>query len=438
MFDPIMGGPNLISMNGHEWQQWRSVFNPAFSNSYLLQQLPAVIDSAEVFCQKLLECARAGSIFPLQDPAARLTVDIIFKLAMDEDTDYQNKPNVMADALRSILPWTSISNIFLRFHPVRPFAVWYYNHIMDKYSKKALSVRFEEAKIRFLNGDDDGRKDKSVISLALRDYLENKSQSREISHSTSMDPDFETFMRRQMRLFLWAGHDTTTSVLVFTYHLLSKTPHALAAIRAEHDKVLGPNLDEAAQKLRSGPTLLNQLPYTLAAIKETMRMFPPAGAERVGKPGVYLVDRHGTQYPTEGFHISIQHLGLHHNPRLWPRPREYLPERFIVDPTHELYPKNGAFRPFEHGARNCMGQSLALIELRTVLALTVRKFDIRPAYEEWDMIRPKGWFGKTDSKENNSVDGERAYQVAEKGAAHPAEGYPCRVTCLPRISCPST
>jgi hypothetical protein len=338
----------------------------------------------------------------------------------------------MADSLRSILPWASISNISLRFHPARPFAMWYYNRTMDTYTMKALSVRFEEAKTKFLIGEDKPTKDRSVLSLALHDYLKNKSQHNEIREATTMDPNFAAIMRRQMRLFLWAGHDTTTSILVFTYHLLSQTPHALSAMRAEHKKVLGPNPDEAAQKLSSNPTLLNQLPYTLAAIKETMRLYPPAGAERSGKPGVYLIDRHGTQYPTDNFHISIQHVGMHHNPRLWPRPKEYLPERFMVEPGHELYPKNGAFRAFEQGARNCMGQNLALIELRTVLALTVRKFDIKPAYEEWDEIKGKGCLEKLGWKDKvvNTVDGERAYQVSEKGAAHPAEGYPCRVTLV--------
>lgn len=54
-----------------------------------------------------------------------------------------------------------------------------------------------------------------------------------------------------------------------------------------------------------------------------------------------------------------------------------------------------------------------------VLALTVREFDFEPAFEEWDRLHP----GK---KRNRKVDGERAYQI-EKGGAHPADRFPCRV-----------
>ena len=60
------------------------------------------------------------------------------------------------------------------------------------------------------------------------------------------------------------------------------------------------------------------------------------------------------------------------------------------------------------------------MNLRAVLAMTVREFDICAAYQEWDLLHPSGKTVKT-------VRGERAYQI-EKGGAHPADGFPCRVT----------
>jgi len=77
----------------------------------------------------------------------------------------------------------------------------------------------------------------------------------------------------------------------------------------------------------------------------------------------------------------------------------------------------GAWRPFEFGPRNCIGQALVMIEVKTVLAMTLRELDVRPAYEEWDMLR---------GKKGGIIDGERCYQI-EEGSAHPADHYPCRV-----------
>ena len=200
---------------------------------------------------------------------------------------------------------------------------------------------------------------------------------------------------------------------------------------AEHESVFGGNPLQVADKLRTKPSLLNQLPYTTAVIKETMRMYTPAGAFRAGSSNVHLRDKKGRMYPTEGCLISLVHHAIHYNPRVWPRVHEFIPERWLVEPGHELYPQVGAFRTFEQGQRSCIGINLAYIELRTVLAMTVRLFRVSPAYEEWDELRPRGLLERVGLKarEKGTVNGDRAYQV-DKGGAHPKDGYPCKVTML--------
>lgn len=298
---------------------------------------------------------------------------------------------------------------------------------MDRYVRRALDTRYDE--IKRGNLVNPARTSKSVLSLALKDHV-SKQQPQEL-RDAKIDPVFAGHVVRQMRLFLFAGHDTTTSVLVYTYHMLSKHPAVLQKVRDEHTQILGPIVPEASQRLEENPSLLHQLPYTVAVIKETMRFYPPAGSEKAGSPDVYIIDRHGTKYPTEGLNVSIQHNGLHHNPRVWPRVNEFLPERWLVEEEHELYPPPGAFRVFEHGPRNCIGQNLAMLELRVALVLTVRTFGISPAYEEWDVSKPKRWMERIGLKRKKveSIAGERAYPV-EKGAAHPKDGYPCRVSLL--------
>lgn len=72
-----------------------------------------------------------------------------------------------------------------------------------------------------------------------------------------------------------------------------------------------------------------------------------------------------------------------------------------------------------------MGQTLALLELKIALVLTVREINVVPAYAEWDALHlKKGARGRTEII--NTVNGNRAYQ-AKKGAAHPADGFPIKV-----------
>ena len=82
----------------------------------------------------------------------------------------------------------------------------------------------------------------------------------------------------QIKGFIFAGHDATSASAVFTYHLLSTHPKVLAKVRAEHDKIFGPDVDEVASILCAKPSIINELPYTLAVIKETLRIYPLVAA----------------------------------------------------------------------------------------------------------------------------------------------------------------
>lgn len=64
-----------------------------------------------------------------------------------------------------------------------------------------------------------------------------------------------------------------------------------------------------------------------------------------------------------------------------------------------------AWRPFEKGPRACLGQSLALLQLKIILVLTLRTFDFETVYE----------------------DGSFMYQVLDV-TAKPSQGLPTRVS----------
>jgi len=77
-----------------------------------------------------------------------------------------------------------------------------------------------------------------------------------------------------MKSFLFAGHDTSSSTMCFVYNMLNFNPEALAKVREEHDRVIGP-ASSAAETIKNNPQLLNELPYTTAVIKGTLsHLFP--------------------------------------------------------------------------------------------------------------------------------------------------------------------
>ena len=325
----------------------------------------------------------------------------------------------MVSALRRQIPWLTFGadiNPFKRYHPLRPLMHWYNARQMNQYILHELEDRFS----MFLHSDKapNTKGSKSIVNLALKTYLEDATPEKA---ANGMDVTFKSFAISQIKLFIFSGHDTTSSTMNYTFYLLSKHPPSLHRLRAEHEEVFGTNLATLHSTLCEKPHLLNLLPYTTAVIKETLRLFPVVSSTRAGEPGYSVADTRGRQYPTDGCLVWSIHHAIHRDPAYWPQPECFLPERWLVAPEDPMYPVKGAWRAFEHGPRNCIGQELAMLEIKIVMVMTLRRFEVISAYDEWDRLKKR--------KGLRSVNGERAYQVV---LAQPSEGLPCKVKLAQR------
>lgn len=319
----------------------------------------------------------------------------------------------------NIVKWHSFWDPLILLNPLRPFVQWYNGHVVDSWVRKELQKRFQILQQERPSPSPAKGRAKSVMDLAIEADISAQSGAP----SQRLDAAFLETAIHQIRLFLFAGNDTTSSTIVFAYHLLSKNPSILAQLREEHDAVFGTDPSRAAAQLKQDASLLSKCRYTHAVIKETLRLYPPAATMRIGTPGSSVRTRRGTTLPVAGLTLLISHHTIHRVPSAWLQPNAFLPERWLVGPEHALYPAPGAYRPFEIGPRNCIGQTLSLNEIKVVLIMTARSFEIRPAYEEYDVLKGR----KGGGRGVTAYRGDRAYQT-ERAGAHPSEGYPCRVS----------
>ncbi|TDZ36950.1 Cytochrome P450 monooxygenase aflN [Colletotrichum spinosum] len=187
---------------------------------------------------------------------------------------------------------------------------------------------------------------------------------------------------------------------------------ALQRLRGEHSRILGDDLSAACLEMNHRPYILSELRYTTAVIKETMRLYTPAGSTRSGIRDFYIQNQ-STSFPTEGCMIYLAGPALHRDPTYYPMPQEFHPERFLPEarPGFPKIPKH-AYRPFEQGPRACLGQELAMLELKILLVMLLWEVDFEPAYPG-DMYCANGIPGY----------GERAYQTMMT-TAKPKDGLP--------------
>jgi cytochrome P450 len=182
-----------------------------------------------------------------------------------------------------------------------------------------------------------------------------------------------------MTLFL-AGHETTANAMAWTFHLLAKNPDVRERLEAELD-ALGrtPSYEDLAK-----------LPYALACMKESMRLYPPAYvlARRAIKD-VTL----GEQRFRKGSILIISVIGIHHRDSLFPDAERFDPTRFLGDKEKQL--PRCAYIPFGAGPRICIGNHFALMEAHVLLATLARRarFDHATSapvsYEPLVTLRPK-------------------------------------------------
>lgn len=160
-----------------------------------------------------------------------------------------------------------------------------------------------------------------------------------------------------------AGHGVPSAAMSWIWHLLAESPGTQHRLQSEVDEVFGENPLSARR--------LDQLPFTTAVVKETLRLYPP----------IWLLARKVAEDCELGGHplrrgqfVMFSPYVVQRDPRYFERPDEFLPNRWMTDELAEL-PRH-AYVPFGGGPRSCVGYKLALTDLVLLTAMMERRFTL--------------------------------------------------------------
>jgi len=181
---------------------------------------------------------------------------------------------------------------------------------------------------------------------------------------------------QQALTMLLAGFETTANTLTFTLYLLARSCNAekQAKIVAEVD-ALGKDW------VASFADLEERLPYMDAAIKESLRLYPPAHTLMREAESDMLVE--GYSVP-KGSWFSISVYALHNDARIWgDSVATFLPERWLTDDPAASKKAKNSFFGFGDGPRVCPGSRFALTEAKLALVRVFQKFtlELQPGQE---------------------------------------------------------
>ncbi len=354
---PVLGN-GLLTSEAEFHASQRKLLAPAFMH----KRIASYADTMRERAAKLASSVRDGQQLDVADAMMRLTLEIVGKTLFDAEVGGA-EADMVGDALTTGME-TAIDQM-QSMVPVPPFIPTPKNLRLKRAVAQLDDVLYKI--IRARRGEKADRGDLLSMLLAAQ-------------HEDGAVMNDKQVRDEAMTLFL-AGHETTANALSWTLYLLAKNPNARAKVEAEIDGLgHAPTYDE-----------LKKLPYTLAALKEAMRLYPPA----------YVIARRVIEPVTVGEHrlgknmlVFVNVLGIHRRPDLWPDPEAYRPERFLGDAEKQM--PRCAYMPFGAGPRICIGNHFALMEGHVILATLLQRLrferttNVPVETEPLVTLRPKG------------------------------------------------
>lgn len=171
---------------------------------------------------------------------------------------------------------------------------------------------------------------------------------------------------------LYAGHLTIPFSLVNFWRDIARTEIA-ARLAAEADALSAAGTAESS--ILSGS-------YCLASLKESLRLHPPASILYREVQDAFELD--GFEF-ARGVAVWVSPQLLHNDPRYFPEPRRFLPDRFKKESLRVA--SGSPYFPFGAGQRACIANHLALHEMTLVALLTAHRFELIPIHEGSEHFR---------------------------------------------------
>nr|QST15018.1 CYP4AP5 protein [Diaphanosoma celebensis] len=353
-------GNGLLASSGTKWKSRRRLLTPAFHFHIMEDFFETFNEHSSVLCRKIdILCAADGRAeINVGQLTGLCTLDIICETAMGckvnaqmEQSEYVKAVNRMNIIMtrRMLEPWTSYDAVFNLTPIGREFrhCLKVLHNFTDQVIKKRRQ-EFHAAKDDF--HADDKRKRRPFLDLLLEASMDGAALD---------DRD----IREEVDTFMFEGHDTTATAINWFLHCMASNPQCQDRAWRELHSVFG---DSDRPCTRQD---LAQLKYLECCIKEALRLYPsvPAFVRLTTEP-----IRIGDYTVPAGCDFLIGAYAMHHNPRIYPDPNVFDPDRFAPEQSAGRHPY--AYLPFSAGPRNCIGQRFAMAEEKVVLSSLLRRF----------------------------------------------------------------
>ncbi|KAJ3814883.1 cytochrome P450 [Lentinula aff. lateritia] len=411
----LVAGYGLLTVTGDRHKQMRKAMNPAFSIPNLTAQTDMYYDAIDKYANSLQityslssEYISAswgqGSVEIMYEWMSKVTLDIICLTGLGYEADSLRNPhNELAQAYEELISLQTGRNlarlIAILSIPGMPAFLgsrlaWRHRKLIAKipllsraailvdamHRIKAVSASILREKMKeaeHLGNNEDTAAKKDIMSLLVRARMADQKSHQSVGGGMGPAPYTmsDTEMMDQVLTFLGAGHETTASGLAWTLWLLAKDPVSQQRLRDEITPYLQASSD-GLWKVRLGYRELKDLVWLDCVIQESLRLYPPVpmtfrqAATTDHVDGVLIPK--GTLY-----YIPIRVVNTLKD--IWGEDaEEFNPLRWLPGNNFGQVPSTLTFLAGPHA---CIGKTMAIMEMKAVIAALIANFEFSPSYQ---------------------------------------------------------
>ncbi|MGE3967933.1 MAG: cytochrome P450 [Dongiaceae bacterium] len=341
-------GQGVLTAEGALWRRLRELEQPVFRPSRMPDSAPSIVAAADATIADWAEAARSNRRIGIEPAIGRATLAVIVEFLLGSrlggraEAVRRDMEVVLAHAGRRAFALTALSG---RLPTPENLACRRALARLDVFCAGLVAER------RANPGNHD-------------DLL---SQLIDACDSPAWPEIDARQVRNEIMTYLFAGQETTATLLVWALHLLARNPACQARLKGEYERALAAGL--------VSPLAMDRVPMAEAVMQEAMRLYAPAWA--ISRTAL-AEDAIGGVAVRKGSIVVVCVQAMHRRPELWDEPESFRPERFDRQAAGRArHPFQ--YIPFGAGPRTCVGSRLAMLEAPYMVARLVQAYRFAPA-----------------------------------------------------------
>ncbi|KAG7382096.1 hypothetical protein PHYPSEUDO_005310 [Phytophthora pseudosyringae] len=352
-------GHGLLNVNGDKWKQQRRAASHLFSTKSIREVMePVIREKALQLRDVLAQCSKRSQPVSMKSLLGKFTSDVFTRIGFGVELN-QLGGDVLVDETHPLdIALHAVQNRFQT-----PMWMWKLARFLNVGAEKRLRDNMKivndmvrDIMVRSITEKTPDAERKNLLTLLMNDNV--NTDPRELQ-DTAVN-------------FFIAGKDTTSFSLSWLIVMMNRHPRVLQKIREEIRAVL-PGLLTGEME---APTLedTQKLMYLDAAVRESVRLWSVSTYRCMTRDTTLA----SGAFIEKGTVVVVSKYAAARRKNVWGEDAaEYRPERWFNEKTGE--PKNitpPQFITFSTGPRKCIGMRLAMLEMKTVMAVLFSRFDI--------------------------------------------------------------